>query len=153
MKFIASFEKSIRALSKERPRAGRSGVFYTPKKTQKYENAIRNKAISELPDGHKVPVGPVRLVVHITDEVPISWSSRERAKALAKRIYPKKGDLDNRVKAIEDALNGVYYVDDVQIVELEASMSYAAENRVYVAVYEIGSHDEGNNESSVGVGG
>lgn len=32
----------------------------------------------------------------------------------------KRGDLDNRIKVLLDALNGFVYVDDAQVVELHA---------------------------------
>jgi crossover junction endodeoxyribonuclease RusA len=37
-------------------------------------------------------------------------------------VYAPAGDLDNIVKPIQDALKGVAYVDDVQVVDLIASM-------------------------------
>jgi hypothetical protein len=36
--------------------------------------------------------------------------------------YAPAGDLDNIVKPIQDALKGVAYVDDIQVVDLVASM-------------------------------
>lgn len=153
---VASCTVYARALSKERPRTGKGGHVYTPKRTQEYEKAVRHTAISQLEEGHVVPTGPVKLVVEIFDEVPMSWKPKERALALMSEIYPQRGDLDNRVKAIEDALNGVYYVDDKQIVKLQASMEYGQQNAIYIAVYKInksGSSNEGDNKGSAGLGG
>jgi hypothetical protein len=37
-------------------------------------------------------------------------------------VYAPAGDLDNIVKPIQDALKGVAFVDDIQVVDLIASM-------------------------------
>lgn len=50
----------------------------------------------------------------------------------------KRGDLSNRIKVLEDALNGIAYVDDDQIVEIHALRLDDKENpRVEVEVTEI----------------
>ena len=52
-------------------------------------------------------------------------------------MFPKvKPDLDNVVKAVLDALNGVVYRDDAQVVNLVATKRYATEPRVEVYVFE-----------------
>lgn len=153
---VASCTIHARALAKERPRTGKNGHVYTPKRTQEYEKIVRHTAISQLDEGHVVPTGPVKLVVEIFDEVPMSWGPKKRASALMGDVYPQRGDLDNRVKAIQDALNGVYYVDDKQIVKHQASMEYGQQDAIYIAVYKInksGSRNEGDNKGSAGLGG
>jgi len=37
-------------------------------------------------------------------------------------VYAPAADLDNIVKPIQDALRGIAYVDDVQVIDLVASM-------------------------------
>lgn len=57
--------------------------------------------------------------------------------ALTVRFYRarKSGDLDNRLKAIGDALNGIAYLDDKQIVEIHAYRHDDPENpRVEIEV-------------------
>ena len=47
----------------------------------------------------------------------------------------KSGDLSNRIKVLEDALNGVAYEDDSQIVEIHARRFDSKENpRVEVSI-------------------
>jgi Holliday junction resolvase RusA-like endonuclease len=41
--------------------------------------------------------------------------------------YPRRGDLDNMIKFVLDALNGKLYEDDSQIVKITATKCYCAE--------------------------
>lgn len=50
--------------------------------------------------------------------------------------HTKKPDVDNLVKAVLDALNGVAWEDDSQIVRLSASKEYSAEPYVYLYIHE-----------------
>ena len=49
----------------------------------------------------------------------------------------KAGHIDNIVKIIADALNGLAYVDDTQIVDITAQKRYAEIPRVEVEIEEI----------------
>lgn len=54
------------------------------------------------------------------------------------KILPaKKPDIDNVVKAVLDALNGVAYRDDTQVVELHVRKSYSEKPRVEVSIEKI----------------
>jgi hypothetical protein len=58
--------------------------------------------------------------------------------ALNGLIFPSVGDLDNKVKAISDAFNGVVYLDDVQICRDENSQVYGAKELLTVKVTRAG---------------
>ena len=49
----------------------------------------------------------------------------------------KKPDIDNAIKAIADALNGVAYYDDSQIVYIEATKHYAEKPQTVVTLWEL----------------
>lgn len=49
----------------------------------------------------------------------------------------KKPDIDNVVKAVLDALNGVAYRDDTQVIELHVRKSYSEKPRVEVCIEKI----------------
>jgi Holliday junction resolvase RusA-like endonuclease len=52
-------------------------------------------------------------------------------------LYPKvKPDLDNVAKAVLDAINGIVYVDDAQVINLVATKRYATDPRVEVYLFE-----------------
>jgi Holliday junction resolvase RusA-like endonuclease len=97
---------------KARPRVTRSGHTYTPAKTKVAENAISLLAKS----AHKKPLeGPLKLkaIFYI-----------QRPKKL-KTTYPRgSGDLDNYLKLVSDALNGIFWVDDAQLVEIHVKKMY-----------------------------
>ena len=97
---------------------------------------VRRLARKNMPsDALRRPLTyPVRLTCVIYRAVPQSWSRRKRADAIADKIRPKtRPDVSNVIKGIEDALNGVWYKDDSQIVEYGVIGKWYAESpRVYV---------------------
>ena len=98
--------------SKERPRTPRGGGrSYTPRATLEAEKAIREQWPSDVP-----PIeGQCRVDIGFTrDEVIFEIEE------LPPRDTKGKGnrDLDNVTKLVTDALNGVAYLDDKQIVDL-----------------------------------
>lgn len=49
----------------------------------------------------------------------------------------KKPDMDNIIKIIADALNGIAYYDDSQIVDTAVRKFYSDEPRVVVKISEV----------------
>jgi Holliday junction resolvase RusA-like endonuclease len=62
-----------------------------------------------------------------------------RPKNLPKRVvhHLKKPDLDNLVKAVKDALTGLLYARDSQVVTLTATKKYGAKTGVRIRVKEM----------------
>ena len=63
-----------------------------------------------------------------------------RPKSLPKKIehHVKKPDLDNLMKAIKDALKGVCYRDDSQIISVTATKKYTSLNPgVAIEIMEV----------------
>lgn len=88
----------------------------TPDKTVNFENLVGYHGQQAM-QGRALYQGPMKLTLLIDFEVPKSWSQKKRIAALSGAVVPaKKPDCSNILKAIEDALNQVVYVDDVQIV-------------------------------------
>ena len=58
---------------------------------------------------------------------------RRKPKKLTSRMW---GDVDNHLKSVLDALNGICYEDDSQVVEVTGTKSYG-EPRVLIEVEEI----------------
>lgn len=128
---------------KGRPRVSMRGGFaraYTPSATRSYESEIA-KAASDA--GAEPVTGPVALDVYAYHEIPRSWPRAKRQNAIDGFLRPTgpRNDLDNVVKAVSDALNGVAYRDDGQVVELRAERAYSVEPRVSVEVRQINTAD------------
>jgi Holliday junction resolvase RusA-like endonuclease len=124
---------------KGRPRMSMRGGFaraYTPAKTRSYESLIAEAAVNA---GAQIIDGPVKLYVTAHHEIPKSWSRQKRDEAAYGAIRPTgpRNDLDNVLKAVSDALNGVAYKDDGQVVEVVASRFYSAVPRVDVYVEAV----------------
>ena len=93
---------------------------YTPKKTADYEKRIAQSYDGECLAG--------ALFVDITAFFPIPKSyTKTQKNAIEKgNLAPtKKPDADNIGKIVLDALNGVAYEDDKQVVDLRVKKKYA----------------------------
>lgn len=121
---------------KARPRVTRHGA-YTPKKTKDYEAKIRAAWRAQTQDYYGERQISVMIFAYF--EPPKSAPKAKKARMLAGGIRPTvKPDGDNIAKAICDALNGVAYKDDAQIVMLAVRKSYAPKAFVKVIVCEAG---------------
>jgi len=69
--------------------------------------------------------GAVKMSIYISKAIPKSTPKKTAAMMKSGEIRPtKKPDVDNYIKSICDALNGVAYVDDSQIVEIRCRKYY-----------------------------
>lgn len=131
----------LRGVPKGRPRFSRkSGAAYTPKETREFETQIRVLAASVM--GHRPPYScPVKVTIRFYEPPPVSFSKLQTDLAMAGLIVPPKGDLDNRVKAVTDAMNGVVYHDDKQIGDMVQSKRYGPANLITVTIERTGLSD------------
>ena len=113
-----SFSVPGEPTGKGRPRFTRTGHPYTPGKTESYESLVR---LAYGGCGMIFLKGvPVRVRITACFSIPKSVSKKKRAMMIAGDIVPtKKPDFDNIQKIICDALNGVAYHDDSQIVKAD----------------------------------
>ena len=125
---------------KGRPRVGKVAGhvrMFTPPKTESYEALIALFAHQAM-QGRPLIVGPVRVDLELVCGIPASWSKKKRAQAEQGAIRPTtKPDLDNTAKVFFDAINGVVWVDDVQVVTMSARKAYGAAPGVGVLVTEL----------------
>lgn len=125
---------------KGRPRIGRVGQharMFTPAKTVAYEGLIA-LAAQEAMAGRELIAGPVLLEMRMLHPIPRSWSKKRQALALAGEVMPTvKCDADNCLKAVSDALNGVAWKDDTQVVNVALAKRYADAPRVEVRIVPL----------------
>lgn len=118
---------------KGRPRVSRrTGVAYTPAKTRRYEDVVRQQAAVAWAGRPLIPRGTaitMRLVSFRA--IPKSMPKRDRVLVARGELFPTtKPDLSNLVKSVEDGLNSVVYEDDSCIVERVESKRYDVVPRV-----------------------
>jgi Holliday junction resolvase RusA-like endonuclease len=121
---------------KERPRKGQYGNMYTPAKTVAYEEKIRTCYLS-VRDRPRTPTkGPVLVWVDVYHAVPKKTEESD-LEAVLSSYATVKPDGDNVEKSLLDALCGLYYEDDKQVVGMIWRKYFAVEPRVEVRVESI----------------
>lgn len=120
---------------KARPRFdSRNGRTYTPADTKNYEKQIVAAYRQKYPR-IAFPDEALDLRIKAFFGVPKSDSKKKAAQKLAHIIRPtKKPDMDNIVKIVADALNGVAYHDDAQIVDCMVRKFYSRYPRVEILI-------------------
>ena len=139
MSFMTMFTVFGEPVGKGRPRFAKRGNFvstYTPQKTKTYEDEIRMMAKAAMGSSEQLET-PVTVAIYIRVGIPTSFSKQKRKDALANHIRPtKKPDIDNIAKCFLDAMNGIVYLDDKQVVSLHITKEYAETPAVDVMVKE-----------------
>ena len=119
---------------KARARVTKAGITYTPAKTRKWEQTAALMAQAQM-RGRDPLQGPLEVVVIAEWPVPVSWPAWKRDSALQGRIcHTTKPDADNIIKAAVDALNGIVFRDDSQIVGMIARKGYSERPAVTIRV-------------------
>jgi len=122
--------------AKQRPRLGKYGT-YTPEKTMNYETLVKELYIVE--HHNRQLEGALEMTVRAYFQIPKSASQKKAVEMQEGKIRPTtKPDWDNVGKIISDALNGLAYRDDSQIVRATVEKYYSDEPRVEIEIQEIG---------------
>lgn len=113
-------------VAKARPRVTRSGAVYTPKKTSDYESIVRMILNASMP-----------LKTHL--EPPIRAELNFHFSSARKKCGYKvtRSDLDNLVKSVLDACNGIAYKDDAGVAVLVARKYWSDESKTVVILEEL----------------
>lgn len=118
----------VKAVPKGRPRISRNGGVYTPDETRAFENDIKLLAKTQW------KIAPIEGAVRMD-----IWFILVRPKS-SKKVHPSvKPDLTNYCKAIEDALNGICYLDDGQVCVQNTCKQYG---EAYEIIVEVSSLEE-----------
>lgn len=135
-----SFEVKGKVKAKQSVKFGRNGIKYTPADMVEYANHVRMSFINAYSDWDVSNLADRALVTMIEVNMPIpkSFSKKKREQALNNEIFPiVKPDCDNIAKNINDALNGIAYPDDKQIVSLIVTKRYAENEAVKVSIFDL----------------
>lgn len=112
----------------------------TPAQTRSYEDLIRWK----YKEAGGIYHGESTLQVVITAFYPIpqSFSRAKRKAAETRNLRPTtKPDCDNIIKVVLDALNGVAYYDDKQVVCVSCNKYYAETGYLNIEIMELKNED------------
>ena len=115
-----------------RPRVSRFSTYY-PKKYTRFKKEME-ALTSELDTTPCENLVCVSLKFKI--KTPQSWSKKKRLER-ENTYCNNNSDIDNYVKAMLDSLNGVYFIDDRQVVEVFASKKYSNEPQILFTMMEI----------------
>ena len=113
---------------KGRPRfriCGGHVMTFTPPKTKDFEKSL---AMAYAAENHIMFDKELPLDVYIEFGMPIpKGTSKKHAAMMAggQEKHIKRPDIDNLVKSVLDALNGVAWEDDSQIISISAHKHYA----------------------------
>lgn len=127
MELTLSFD--IRPQAHQSVRMSRSGIAYTPKKIKDYKRAIMILARKQLPKDFKmIPAGtPITLeYLHYIFQYNKSTPKKRRTYQLEKSTKPDL--LDNINKAFIDALEGIVFAQDQNIVTVKELRKYYGES-------------------------
>lgn len=139
MSFMVTFKVDADPVGKQRARYAKRGNFvqtYTPDKTRNYESLIKEAAIEAMGSSEPLET-PVTLYLYIRAPIPKSLPKKRLEACLNGLEKPiKKPDASNVLKSVEDAMNGVVYKDDSQIVNIHVSKVYSSVSGVDVCIKE-----------------
>lgn len=107
----------------------------TPEQTKSYEELIRwkYKAAGGQYMGEKV----LQVDIKAFYPIPKAFSKAKKVEALERQIRPTtKPDCDNIIKVVLDALNGVAYYDDKQVVCVSCNKYYGEMGYLEISILE-----------------
>lgn len=105
----------------------------TPEKTKSYEDLIRwsYRAAGGKCYGEKT----LQVSIKAFYPIPQSFSKSKRIDAVCDKLRPTtKPDCDNIIKVVLDALNGVAYYDDKQVVSVSCNKYYAVNGYLKITI-------------------
>ncbi|GAW63083.1 RusA family crossover junction endodeoxyribonuclease [Ligilactobacillus acidipiscis] len=128
----------IEPVAQARPRAvrmGRSLRMYDPKKTADFKKQLH--LLAEIKTCCFYPRG-IKAEIWFYRAVQKSISKKEHLRRTTGQVRPTVNpDTDNYIKSTLDALNGILWRDDSQIVDLTAHKFYSDNPRIEIELEEF----------------
>lgn len=136
------FEFDIEPVEQARPRATRFGKsirIYDPKKVTVFKRQLGRLARQAMQERCLKPFdGELTVRFEFYRPVQASISRKERDRRLSGIHRPTvKPDLLNYIKALEDGLNGIIWIDDNRIVQIVAEKKYSDRPHIVIEVNKV----------------
>jgi len=136
---IITHQFDINPVPAARPRVSRWSTYYPKKYTRfKKEMEALTGELDTTPCENLVVVS-----LRFKIKIPQSWSKKKRLER-ENTYCNNNSDIDNYIKAMLDSLNGVYFIDDRQVVEIFASKKYSNEPRILFTMMEMDNDKRGD---------
>ena len=141
------FEVPGQPKGKERPRwtmVSNTSIVYTPRNTRDYEKIIKTfYKINNFKSFKKDDALEISAIAYY--KIPKQTKKSHKLLMLKGEMLPtKKPDIDNIIKAVLDALNGVAYYDDSQVCKVNFMKMYSEDPRLKILIKKVG---EDSNEN------
>ena len=123
-------------IPQSRPRFTRQGHAYESQRSRDYKKVVAIAAEAVM--GAREPLrGALWCNVIFYMPIPKSTSQKRRKELTGAFVTKKTGDIDNLLKAVTDAMIGIVYVDDCQIVRIIAEKKYDENPRAEILIDEV----------------
>lgn len=107
----------------------------TAQKYLRYKHFIGVTAKRNIPEPSERPIS-VTLAFYYP--IPKSWSKKKKDEANDQGIMPAvKPDIDNCIKGVFDALNGIAWKDDNLVVDVRSFKRYSNKPMIVVTIEEV----------------
>lgn len=124
--------------AKARPRFTHRGGVYTTSETIDYERYVRS-CFQQARTKRAYTIDhccPILISIEALFPIPPSWSKAKQLEARDGRLpHTSKPDWDNVAKIVTDALNGLAWKDDSQIISATVIKRYSDEPKVLVTIW------------------
>lgn len=109
---------------------------YDPPKVKQFKRILRSLAVNQY--ARPPLLGPLSVSLTFYRPVQKSISQTERERRLSNKSKPVvKPDTDNYIKSTLDALNGVLWNDDAQIVKITGEKRYGETGKIIISVKPV----------------
>ena len=117
---ITVFTIQGKSIPKARPRAtmiSGKAIMYTPTQTKQFERYVKSVAAQHAPREPLIGALEVQLDFFLP---------RPKSLPIKIKYHTKKPDIDNLAKSVLDAMEGIIYVNDAQVISLLVTKDYGA---------------------------
>lgn len=110
------------------------GQYFTDKKQAAYQKTVANEAMAS---GVKLLNGPVSASIVFHLPIPLSRQKGRNKLVPGSWAHDCPKDADNLAKGVMDALNGVAFEDDRQVVSLSSIKVWSLEARAHITLSKL----------------